>query len=118
MAVEFVSIPGYPNYTISCTGIVKKNNKNTPLACRKKQDIWVVCLNGIARKLHVLLATVFVPKTDPTFDFVDFKNGNRDDLSLDNLVWTHKRPLGYLQTGTQLISVTEWQFTGGFFGKF
>jgi HNH endonuclease len=43
---------------------------------------------GKNHELHIVVATLFVPKLDPAHDTVKHKNGNKKDNRAENLEWT------------------------------
>lgn len=90
---QFYEIPFSPDYVISKSGTVK--HKETGRICQPWVDKWsgnlkVVIGNKGEQKyftLSRLLALVFIPLVAGK-NFIDFKDGNKANCSLDNLKWS------------------------------
>ena len=89
MKEEFKDIPGFPNYEVSNTGIVrnKKRNKIKEPGIDKKGYYKVDLYKNSKRttkKIHRLVADAFLPK-DPQRKDINHKDGNKANNKVSNL---------------------------------
>ena len=87
-----MEIPGYEKYTITQDGIIKRNNKEL--------KIWLsnsgykqICLSKDGKQkawmVHQLLAKTYIENPDKK-SYVDHKDQNKLNNSLDNLRWVSR----------------------------
>jgi lambda repressor-like predicted transcriptional regulator len=86
----YKEIPGYPNYKCSQDGkfLKLKNGEWIQLKAIKSRKYWVVsiCCRSIAS--HRLIAMTWKPNPENKKNVI-FKDNNKDNLDLDNLVWSN-----------------------------
>jgi len=93
---EWKFIDGYNNhYKINKDGVIVSVSKNIPLKCYvtpKGYKMASLCKNGKSYKvfLHRLLAIAFIPNTENK-PYINHKDGNKLNNSLDNLEWCTKK---------------------------
>lgn len=84
-----VNLSGYNStgYSINREGIVKGPKKTLKI----QKDIWNYPnykISGVHRKIHLLLAKIFIPNVNPEKNkVVDHIDRNKDNYSLSNLRW-------------------------------
>lgn len=86
-------IDGWPNYSITSTGVVISTQFKKPVVRKLASDkdgykIVALCRGGLLKlcKVHRLVALAFIPNPDnlPT---VNHKNGDKADNRVENLEW-------------------------------
>lgn len=83
----FVQIEGHPGHFISREGDVW-SRKSGRLLSRVKNDYLDVNLDGVVRRVHVLVAKAFLPNPDPDrLTVVRHKDDSRYNCHLENLEW-------------------------------
>lgn len=96
---EWVAVEGFPGYSVSPSGHVRKDSSGHVLRIRCNQ--YGVPYVGMMREgrrhqcvrsLPRLVATTFVPQPNDIFDTPINRNGNRVDCRVENLAW---RPHDY-----------------------
>ena len=90
-------IKGFRKYAVSIDGQVINIDRDTIRKTYKNQS-GIVCVGlhdnqGIKRNkvVHHLVAEAFVEKTDDSFKQVEFIDGNKENLHVDNLRWVKQR---------------------------
>jgi len=92
MSSERIPIPGYPEYTIDRSGSVKLNGEDKP--ARISTEGWF-CINlknpttgkYDPKRIKDLVAKVYLPNDDPLKKYLGFKDRDRKNHHLDNLIW-------------------------------
>ena len=87
----FLPIPENNDYVINCKGKIMKVKTNSVLKITIQNGYPTVSLNKKHRRLHRLLAQVFIPNPDPTKTQVNHKNSDKLNYSLQNLEWISGR---------------------------
>lgn len=95
--VEWRPVEGFPGYSVSRTGQVRKDSTRRVLHTRLNQYgvPYVGLMRGTrqhVRSLPRLVATAYIQKPSPSFDTPTNRDGDRTNCSVDNLVW---RPRWY-----------------------
>lgn len=85
-------IPGYDNYSITKYGYVYSKNKNGYLCPVKDQRggfLVTLCQKGVCknRKIHSLVAEVYMQPKPENARGVRHKNGMKEDNYVKNLEW-------------------------------
>lgn len=92
---EKIYIPDFPNYAVTKSGKIFSNSYRSYLKPKVLEDGY--CTVKLSNKnikkdfyIHYLVALVLIPNPDNK-PYVNHKNGNKSDNSLENLEWvTHK----------------------------
>lgn len=108
---KYYPIPGYNPYEISKCGSIKGqrvselkhwSNKN------HKDNYPCVCMFGVKTFVHRLLALTFIPNPN-NYPYINHKDGNKLNLSLDNLEWctpkqnsNHAKSIGLGRNGVKI----------------
>lgn len=94
---EWIAVEGFPGYSVSPLGHVRKDSSGRVLHVRVNQ--YGVPYVGLMRnwRQHIrslprLVATAFIPSDNPIFDTPINLNGDRTDCRIENLAW---RPRWY-----------------------
>lgn len=91
-------IENYPNYSVSDTGLIKRNNKLLKPWLSSKGYLRVsLSKNGKVKKfsVHRLVANAFLPKNSNALE-VNHLDENKKNNCVSNLEWTtHKKNLNY-----------------------
>lgn len=91
---KFVSIPGFPQYTIAPNGVIKSVRTNRVLRPTTEKYPRVALYSAEKTKghsmrlVHRMVALAFVENPDPkTKNIVNHKDGNTKNYSAENLEW-------------------------------
>lgn len=91
-------IENYPNYSVSDTGLIKRNNKLLKPWLGSRGYLYVsLSKNGKVKKfsVHRLVANAFLPKNSNALE-VNHLDENKKNNCVSNLEWTtHKKNLNY-----------------------
>lgn len=94
---EWVAVEGFPGYSVSPLGQVRKDSTNRVLHTRINQygvpyvglmRNWKQCIRSLPR----LVALAFIPQPNDIFDTPISLDGDRTNCHVDNLLW---RPRWY-----------------------
>lgn len=96
--MKWKTIENYPNYSVSDTGLIKRNDKLLKPWIGSKGYLYVsLSKNGKAKKfsVHRLVASAFIPNPNNYSD-VNHLDENKENNNITNLEWTtHKDNLNY-----------------------
>lgn len=96
--MKWKTIENYPNYSVSDTGLIKRNNKLLKLWLGSRGYLYVsLSKNGKVKKfsVHRLVANAFLPKNSNALE-VNHLDENKKNNCVSNLEWTtHKKNLNY-----------------------
>ena len=88
MPTDYLPLTINDNYLITKDGqIYSKTNKKYLVQHLRQDGYMSVSINDKAHKVHRLVASVFLPSPSNDKIFVNHKNLNRSDNSIDNLEW-------------------------------
>lgn len=118
-------IKGHPNYSVSNTGLVKNVITGLILSINHfRSGYRSVTLDGVAIKIHRLVAITFVPNDDPeNKTVVDHIDANRLNNNASNLEWvtlTENTRRGYI-TGKNRVTkkgVIQYDLNGNELARF
>lgn len=96
--MKWKTIENYPNYSVSDTGLIKRNNKLLNPWLGSRGYLYVsLSKNGKVKKfsVHRLVANAFLPKNSNALE-VNHLDENKKNNCVSNLEWTtHKKNLNY-----------------------
>lgn len=90
--IDWVSVPDFPGYSVHPSGQVRRDGNGRLLHIKINQ--YGVAYVGLMRdgaqrqrSLARLVASMFIPEPREAFDTPINLDGNREDCSIDNLMW-------------------------------
>lgn len=92
MRERWKKIKGFPDYSVSDSGLVR-HDKNQRILSQYENQFGVVCvgmmLDGVQRhrSLPLLVANAFLPRRRPPFDTPINLDGDRHNNNVENLDW-------------------------------
>lgn len=97
VGVEWRPVEGFPGYSVSRLGQVRRDSSTRVLHTRINQYgvPYVGLMRGVKqciRSLPLLVASNYIPQPNPHFDTPINRDGNRSNCRVDNLAW---RPRWY-----------------------
>lgn len=103
----YKTIPDYPLYEIDLTGSIRRvyNSKKAELTLSLKNGEYIVELqtvDGIRKteRVHRLMQRTYLPPPKHG-EILYFKNGNKQDIHLDNLAYIQRTELGKITNASK-----------------
>ena len=92
--MKWERIPQYPGYSVSDTGIVRRDRGNKALAQRPANGGLRVHIGGQTAMVHNLVLRAFTGRPPVKGYYPKHENGDRFDNRLDNLMWAGRPARG------------------------
>lgn len=92
--LQWRTINGFPNYSVSNTGVVVNTKKNKTMVIYTRKGYCLVKLssNGksVEKKVHRLVAEAFIPNPN-NYSCINHKDENPLNNSVENLEWCNHK---------------------------